>query len=79
MATLQGIRSERRKFFQMLLSQMKTVDSRQEKLQRFLRIQLNKKKGFIDVKDLQTAVLMFTDLTKEVNMFASILGKGFVE
>lgn len=79
MGTLQQIRAERKQFFRQLLSQMKTLDGRQEKLQRFLRIQLAKKKGFIDVKDLNAARLYFNDFTKEVNMFSSILTKGFIE
>lgn len=79
MGTLQQIRSERKTFFKQLLAQMKVLDGRQEKLQRFLRIQLSKKKGFIDVKDLNSGRLMFNDLTKEVNTFASIISKGFIE
>lgn len=77
--TLAKLRSERRTYFKQLLSQMKNLDGRQEKLQRFLRIQLNKKKGFIDIKDLDAARAMFNDMIKENNIFATLLSKGFIE
>lgn len=77
--TLAKLRAERRNYFRQLLSQMKNLDARQEKLQRFLRTQLNKKKGFIDVKDLDAARQMFNDMIKENNLFANLIAKGFIE
>jgi hypothetical protein len=78
-ATLQKIRSERRKYFQQLLGQMKLLDGRQELVQRYLRSCLNRKKGYIDSKDLDLVRARFTETITEANKFASQLGKGFVE
>jgi hypothetical protein len=77
--TLARLRAERRTYFKQLLAQMKVLDGRQEKLQRFLRTSLNRKKGFIDIKDLDVTRQMMNDLVKEINTFASLLGKGFIE
>lgn len=77
--SLVQLRAGRREYFRQLLRQMKTVDSRQEKLQRFLRAQLAKRKGFIDVKDLTVARNQMNEMIKEMNLLANIMAKGFIE
>jgi len=77
--TLAGIRNERRKYFQALLSAMKTLDGAQETAQRHLRSALNRKKGYIDISDLAKANDLFADQIRYTNAYAQELSKGFIE
>ena len=77
--TLAGIRQERRRYFQELLSAMKGLDGAQEAAQRHLRSVLNRKKGYIDTTDLVKANDLFKEQVKETNFYATTLTKGFIE
>ena len=57
---------------------MKTLDGRQEALQRHLRLVLSRKKGFVDAIDWERSKNLFAQLVAANNAFASLLSKGFV-
>lgn len=57
---------------------MKSLDAQQEKVQRYLRSCLARKKGYIDTTDWQKVQQYFAAEVKATNDFGSLLAKGFV-
>lgn len=77
-ATLQQLRAERRKYFSSLLAVMKRLDGAQEATQRKIRQCLSRKKGYIDLPDLQALQKQFALQVTYTNEFGTLLGKGFI-
>lgn len=77
MATLAQISRERKKVFRNLRSQMRTLDTAQEKAQRRIRQVVNRKRQIPEEKDLMEVSKMLNDVLANLNSLYKIIESGF--